>query len=64
MSKDKDLILYGIKIGGKFEDIITEADSMTTIELAKKWAKKNGYEKLRLWKYDGKAPDFTKVFSV
>jgi len=63
MSIEKNLILYGIKMGEKYEDIIVETDKIETIERAKAWAKNNNYEKLRFWKYNGGKPDFIKTIT-
>jgi len=56
--KNKDLTLWGTKKGEKYESLIAETDTMENIAKATLWAKENGYEKLRFWKYTGETPDF------
>ena len=56
--KIKNLVLWGTKKGEKYESFITEEATMKKIEKAAVWAAFNGYEKLRVSKYAGEAPDF------
>jgi hypothetical protein len=60
----KNLVLYGVKKGEKYEDIITETDTMKKIEEAREWAKVNGYEKLRFWEYKEETPDFVNTIRL
>jgi len=55
---EKNLILWGVKKGEKYESLITEQDNMENIGRAAEWAKANGWKALRFMVYHGEAPDF------
>ena len=53
-------VLWGTKVGAPDgdEQVITETDSAAHLAAAKKWAKENGFNRLRVLVLDDKAPDF------
>lgn len=59
-----ETILYGTKIGEPdyMEQIIT-ADAAKIAE-ATEWAKENGFDRLRIFEWDGSAPNFGKAVAV
>jgi hypothetical protein len=58
-----ETILYGIREGAEDwqEEIITTDPAK--LEDARNWAEANGFDRFRVWTWDGSAPDFAKTIN-
>lgn len=61
---DKETILYATKIGEPdyMEQIITTHKDR--INEATEWAEQNGFDRIRVFEYDGSAPNFSEAVTV
>ena len=61
---ETETILYAVKIGNddwQEEIITTQGARPGVLAKARAWAESQGYDRFRVWTFDGSAPDFSNV---